>query len=57
MKVYVAKDDTWYDVGTIAIELTPIGNDSGLFLGTSDGQLDEEICGYDEFEIKEVEVK
>lgn len=57
--IYKAKPDTWFDEGT-TVELiddyrdgrtdTPFGT-SGLFRGYKNGNLDEEICFFEEFEI------
>ena len=48
---YIAKPDTWFDVGTDAILIDDYRPqiDSGLFRGIKDGHPDEEVCGFDEF--------
>jgi len=49
---YIAKPDTWFDEGTPCTLLIDIFNiDAGLFKGLRNGEEDEEICPYDEFEI------
>lgn len=63
MKRYIAKPNTWFDVGTEAIliidgattddpfyKLMP---DAGLFRGTHEGHEDEEHCDYKDFTIEE----
>ncbi len=47
--------EPWFDAGTEAkliddyrLEKTPI--DCGLFEGTKDGKIDQEVCPFDEFE-------
>jgi hypothetical protein len=57
---YIAKPDTWYDEGTEAVPVTSIWNvnendQAAVFLGTKDGNPDEEMCCLDEFEIIEEE--
>ena len=59
-KKYIALKDNWYDEGT---EVEFIGalietydfdgtySPSGLFRGIKDGKIDEEMCGFDEFDI------
>lgn len=59
---YKVKPDTWFDEGT-EVKLIddyrdakfPNGafSDCGLFRGYKNGELDEEICPFDEFEIME----
>lgn len=64
MKKYVARPDTWYDVGTF-VEIiagpwpcsdTPGGPNIGYALcrGIRDGECDEELCSMDEFDVVEV---
>ena len=55
MTVYIAKPNTWFDVGTGAVLIDDYRKDglsSGLFEGIHGGKPDEEICGFDEFEEK-----
>ena len=52
-------DGTWFDKGTEAELLGalaefPDGDKSGLFKGLRNGEWDEELCLFSEFEIKEV---
>jgi len=45
-------DGTWFDEGSIVRlidDYRPTMN-SGLFIGFVDGVIDQEICGFDEFE-------
>jgi hypothetical protein len=56
-RYYVAKLDTWFDKGTGATlvdDYRLVGLNTGLFRGIRDGQIDEEVCQFDEFD--EVEV-
>lgn len=42
----------WFDENTIAILIDDYRNrglEAGLFLGTRNGKLDEEICSFEEF--------
>jgi hypothetical protein len=57
MPVYVAKEGTWFDKGTEARLLESLGNNSpcGLFRGRRSGKTDEEVCRFDDFEIKDAE--
>lgn len=69
MMKYIAKPDTWFDDGTEAKLIEYLytsskqwidgeeypGCDCGLFEGICEGKIDQEICGYDEFEIIEDE--
>lgn len=60
--MFIAKQNTWFDVGTEAellcgpyeayddCQMTK-RNDWGLFRGIKDGHLDEEECTLDEFEV------
>lgn len=52
---FIAKKDTWFDEGTEAKLLTDCGEwpfkGDGIFEGIRNGEIDEELCGYDEFEI------
>ena len=58
-KKYISKGE-WFDIGTEASlidsydvdEFTPINN-TGLFQGYREGRLDQEVCGFDEFDITE----
>lgn len=59
-KIFIAKPNTWFDEGTEAKLLQHIQDPCdgdfkcpgfGLFKGFVEGELDEEICNYDEFEI------
>lgn len=54
-KVYITKKGEWFDEGTEAIFLLECGSECALFSGIKDGIGDEEVCGYDEFEITETE--
>ena len=56
MKIYVSKQNEWYDEHTIAVEITPISMESGLFVGIKDGKIDQEICSYDEFDIHDTDL-
>jgi len=50
---YIAKPNTWFDVGTEAIPVTDFVealNPFAVFRGMKDGELDEETCPVDEFE-------
>ena len=49
---YIAKPETWFDVGTPSelIDDYRPGINSGLFLGLRNGNPDEEVCSFDEFE-------
>ena len=56
-KIFVAKKDTWFKRGTITVLIDDYRPDlnSGLFVGTrspenGEESLDEEICGFEEFE-------
>ena len=51
-KVYVAKNNEWFDAGTIVALIDDYRPDmkSGLFIGMKNGSLDEEICPFDEFD-------
>jgi len=54
MKIFISKENEWFDKGSIAILISkPFGSspESGIFLGTKNGELDEETCSFDEFEI------
>lgn len=45
-------DGTWFDEGTEALCVTdcrPEGQDIGLFEGVRHGEVDQEVCGFDEF--------
>lgn len=51
---YIAKNNCWFDESTEAKLLDDYRNDfpsidCGLFLGLRKGELDEEICTFDEF--------
>ena len=51
---YISKPDEWFDAGTIATLIDDYrteGLNSGLFSGLRNGELDEEICPFDEFDI------
>jgi len=48
-------DGTWFDKGSEAELLFETMDGVGLFKGIKDGNLDEEICMFDEFEIKNTE--
>ena len=54
--IFVARPDTWYDEGTIAIldsKLDTLGlleEYSAYFVGMVEGSLDGEVCGLDEFD-------
>ena len=58
---FIAKPETWYDENTEAVLLSTTGTGidghtrepwlSGLFVGYVKGELDEEVCGFDEFYI------
>lgn len=49
---YVAKPDTWFDVGTEASRLTDAVPGSGLYAGVRVGKPDEETCLDDEFDVQ-----
>lgn len=66
---YIAKKDTWFKEGTEVILIDDYGNYTGLFSGTrvcqnpsSEGNWkklneeyqDEEVCLFEEFDIKEI---
>lgn len=54
MDKYISKGD-WFDIGTeveLIDDYRPIIN-SGLFCGFRKGKLDEEICSFTEFKIKD----
>jgi hypothetical protein len=63
MLVYIAKKDTWFDEGTIATLIddyrkSNVPVDCGLFVGkTWDKEVDEEVCGFDEFICVDTEMK
>jgi len=54
-------DGTWFDKDSIVRLIddyrseAPPSWDAGLFIGFVDGEIDEEICGFDEFEEVEIE--
>ena len=52
MMRYFSKPDEWYDV-SYEVELIddyrPDGLGAGLFRGLKNGQVDEEVCSFDEF--------
>lgn len=53
---FITKENCWFDKGTLAIlidDYRPFIT-SGLFSGFHEGRLDEEICSFDEFELKEL---
>jgi len=52
---YISKEEGWYDTGTESTLLFEITDGLGMFKGIKDGELDEEPCSYDEFEIIEDE--
>lgn len=59
IKVYIAKANTWFDAGTVAIKRTEnFGStpDSALFIGSRRGEPDEEVCEIDEFDVIELDV-
>ena len=51
----ICKPDEWYDEGTEVECLSAFTEESwlgdGLFRGLKDGKIDEEMCGFDEFEV------
>ncbi len=54
MKHYFAKKDSWFDEGSEAKLIAIIyKTTSGLFRGIKNGEEDEEICTFDEFDIIE----
>jgi len=52
MARYIAKPDTWFDEGTESHLLFEVGGEPpcGLFRGTRKGEIDEEVCNFEEFE-------
>ena len=59
MTRYFAKKDTWFDEGTEAVLIDDYQKNhhpvwrAGLFKGFVDGELDEEVCNFEEFDIVE----
>ena len=55
--VYVAKPETWFDAGTVAVLVDDYrpNMEAGLFCGIRDGQIDEEVCAFEEFYVEEDE--
>lgn len=52
----IAKPHTWFDAGTEAEWICDVlPGRTALFAGVRSGAPDEEVCGWDEFEIKEAE--
>jgi len=61
MKKYISKKDEWFDEGT-EVELIDDYRmsksvlsrcNAGLFRGTKNGKIDEEVCEFDEFDVIE----
>lgn len=68
MRKYIAKPDTWFDVGTEAQPVTGfwdcgtlnedgeyVNTQSAIFLGIRNGKEDEEGCSLLEFEVTEID--
>lgn len=54
--IHYISDGTWFDEGTEATLIDDYrmeGLNSGLFVGALLGNIDEEVCGFDEFVIVE----
>ena len=54
MKKYISKPDQWFDAGTEAKLIAPCTETWGIFEGIRNGKIDEEDCGFDEFDIIDV---
>jgi hypothetical protein len=46
-------DGTWFDKGTEAKLLYETWPSIGCFRGLRNGEIDEEVCSFDEFEVSE----
>jgi len=49
-KIYITKKTSYFDENTICILKEDFGNGTGLFLGYKNGEVELQVCNFNEFE-------